>query len=158
MNLPGDAELLLAARRTLLDALDALAEQREALVLIGAQAIYLHTGAAPVALAETANDSDLAVDPRTLSDSPLLDDAMTRAGFHRDPQHPQPGGWLSASGIPVDLMVPRRSPVGGDAAAPGYPRTARRLLAAQPGLRQPSSTTLCTRSSRSTNQIGAASR
>lgn len=92
MNLPGDAELLVAARRTLLDALDALAEQREALVLIGAQAIYLHTGAAPVALAETTKDSDLAVDPRTLSDSPLLDDAMTRAGFHRDPQHPQPGG------------------------------------------------------------------
>lgn len=106
MNVPGDAELLVAARRTLLDALDALAEQREALVLIGAQAIYLHTGAAPVALAETTKDSDLAVDPRSLSDSPLLDDAMTRAGFRHDLQHPQPGGWLSASGIPVDLMVP----------------------------------------------------
>ena len=106
MNLPGDTELLVAARKTLLDALEALAEQREALVLIGAQAIYLHTGAAPVALAETTKDSDLVVDPRILSDSPLLDDAMTRAGFHRDLQHPQPGGWLSASGIPVDLMVP----------------------------------------------------
>lgn len=106
MNLPGDAELLVAARKTLLDALEALVEQREALVLIGAQAIYLHTGAAPVALAEMTKDSDLAVDPRTLSDSPLLDDAMRRAGFHRDLHHPQPGGRLSASGIPVDLMVP----------------------------------------------------
>lgn len=106
MNLPGDAEPLVAARRTLLDALEALAEQREALVLIGAQAIYLHTGAAPVALAETTKDSDLAVDPRMLSDSPVLDDAMTRAGFHRDLHHPQPGGWLSAAGIPLDLMVP----------------------------------------------------
>ena len=47
MSPPGDAELLIVARSVLLDALDALAEQRRALVLIGAQAIYLHTGAAP---------------------------------------------------------------------------------------------------------------
>jgi len=106
MNPSGDAELLIAARSVLLDALDALTEQREALVLIGAQAIYLHTGDAPVALAEATKDSDLAVDPRALSDSPLLDDAMTRSGFHRDLDHPQPGSWLSHEGIPVDLMVP----------------------------------------------------
>jgi len=74
--------------------------------MIGAQAIYLHTGAAPVALAEATKDNDLAVDPRRLSDSPLLDEAMTRAGFHRNLTSPQPGGWLSPSGIPVDLMVP----------------------------------------------------
>src|SRR5580658_11171853 len=108
MNPPGENESdqLVAARSALLDALTALQSHLDAIVLIGAQAIYLHTGAAPVALAETTKDSDLAVDPRTLSNSPLLDDAMTRAGFHRDLQHPQPGGWLSASGIPVDLMVP----------------------------------------------------
>ncbi len=106
MNPPGDAELLIAARAALLDALDALAEQREALVLIGAQAIYLQTGAAPVALAETTKDSDLAVDPRMLSDSPLLDKTMKLAGFHLDLEYPQPGGWLSPDGIPVDLMVP----------------------------------------------------
>ncbi len=106
MNVPGDAELLIAARSALLDALEALAEQREALVLIGAQAIYLHTGATVMALAEATKDSDLAIDPRHLTDSPLLDDAMKRAGFHRDLVHPQPGGWLSADGIPVDLMVP----------------------------------------------------
>jgi hypothetical protein len=113
MNPPGDAELLVAARTALLDALDALAEQREALMLIGAQAIYMHTGAAPVALAETTKNSDLAVDPRMLSDSPLLDDAMARAGFHRDLEHPQSGGWLSAAGIPVDLMVPEALAGGG---------------------------------------------
>ncbi|HEY4277018.1 MAG TPA: hypothetical protein VGM91_02295 [Conexibacter sp.] len=54
--------MLIAARAALLDALDALVEQRDALVLIGAQAIYLHTGAAVVALAEATKDSDLAVD------------------------------------------------------------------------------------------------
>ena len=71
MSRPGDAEILVAARSALLDALEALADQRAALVLIGAQAIYLHTGAAPVALAEATKDTDLAVDPRALHDNPL---------------------------------------------------------------------------------------
>jgi hypothetical protein len=106
MSPAGDADFLIAARRTLLDALDALVDQRDALVLIGAQAVYLHTGAARVAVAEATKDSDLAVDPRILHDIPLLDDAMTRAGFHRNLVPPQPGAWLSAEGIPVPLMVP----------------------------------------------------
>ena len=38
--------LYVAARGVLLDALQALGEQREALILAGAQAIYIHTGAA----------------------------------------------------------------------------------------------------------------
>lgn len=106
MNRPGDAKTLVAARSALLDALEALAEQREALVLVGAQAIYLHTGAAPVALAEATKDTDLAVDPRALDDDPLLEEAMRRAGFHRNLTDPQPGSWLSPRGIPVDLLVP----------------------------------------------------
>jgi hypothetical protein len=76
----GDADLLVAARSALLDALEALASQRDALVLIGAQAVYLHTGAAPVALAEATKDSDLAIDPRVLGDEPLLEAAMTDGG------------------------------------------------------------------------------
>jgi hypothetical protein len=32
------------ARRSLLDALDALSSQLDALVLVGAQAVFLHTG------------------------------------------------------------------------------------------------------------------
>src|SRR6266508_4793322 len=99
MSPPGDADILVAARSALLDALDALREQREALVLIGAQAIYLHTGAAPVALAEATKDTDLAVDPRALNDDPLLEEAMRRAGFHRNLTDPQPGSWLSPHGI-----------------------------------------------------------
>ena len=106
MNAPGDAELLIAARAALLDALDALSEHRGALILVGAQAVYLRTGAALVALAEATKDSDLAIDPRELKDDPRLEEAMSRAGFHRDLLHPQPGGWLSPDGIPVDLMVP----------------------------------------------------
>jgi len=106
MSPPGDADIIVAARGALLDALEALSDQRSALVLIGAQAIYLHTGGAPVALAETTRDSDLVVDPRALSDDPRLEEAMQRAGFHRNPADPQPGSWISPQGIPVDLMVP----------------------------------------------------
>jgi len=37
-------QLYVAARRALLDAAEALAEQREALILVGAQAVYLRAG------------------------------------------------------------------------------------------------------------------
>ncbi len=106
MSPPGVAELLVSARAALLDALQALQAHRDALVLIGAQAVYLHAGGVDIALAEATKDSDLAVDPRRLGGDPLIDDAMARAGFHRDRVHPQPGSWLSPKGIPVDLMVP----------------------------------------------------
>jgi hypothetical protein len=55
--------LYVAARGVLLDALDALGEQREALILAGAQAIYIHTGAADRAVAEFTTDGDLVVNP-----------------------------------------------------------------------------------------------
>jgi hypothetical protein len=106
MSASGDTDLLTASRRALLDALEALRPHLDAVVVIGAQAIYMHTGAAPVALAETTKDSDLAVDSRALSDSPLLEEAMRSAGFQHDLGSSQPGSWLSPTGIPVDLMIP----------------------------------------------------
>ena len=106
MNPSGDVDPLIAARSALLDALDALREHINALVIVGAQAVYLHTGAAPVALAEATKDSDLALDPRVLASEPLLEEAMREAGFSRDLRSTQPGAWLNAAGIPVDLMVP----------------------------------------------------
>jgi hypothetical protein len=108
MSQPGAADILVAARSALLDALDALTEHRSALVLVGAQAIYLHTGNALVALAESTKDSDIAINPRRLRDDPLLEEAMRRAGFTQHPLDAQPGSWLSPSGIPVDLMVPEQ--------------------------------------------------
>jgi len=106
MKMPGVDEVLVAARAALLDALIALGDHAEEITLIGAQAIYLHTGAADVALAEATKDSDLVVDPREFADDPLLEEAMTRAGFHQNIDSPQPGAWLSPAGIPLDLMVP----------------------------------------------------
>ncbi|MPZ89112.1 MAG: hypothetical protein GEU81_13800 [Nitriliruptorales bacterium] len=106
MNHIGEADLLVRARRALLDVLGALGDHRNAIVVIGAQAIYLHTGGVAVALAETTKDSDLALDPRILGERPLLEDAMRIAGFKLDSRNSQPGAWISADSIPVDLMVP----------------------------------------------------
>jgi hypothetical protein len=106
MNTTGDTEFLTAARSALLDALEALRAQIDAVVVIGAQAIYLHTGRAAVALAEFTKDSDLAIDVRGLASRPLLEEAMTAAGFRPNAASRQPGSWLSKDGSPVDLMVP----------------------------------------------------
>jgi hypothetical protein len=102
----GGSDALVRARAVLLDALGALQSHRDAVIVIGAQAIYLHTGGANVALAETTKDSDLVIDARVLGHEPRLEDAMTAAGFALHPRRPQPGAWLSADGTPVDLMVP----------------------------------------------------
>ncbi|MFI1916111.1 hypothetical protein [Nocardia sp. NPDC020380] len=109
MSNPGDdtTDLLVRARTVLLDALEALAEQRAAVVVIGAQAVYLRTGGIDVALAEATKDSDVALDPRRLSDDPKIEAAMRAAGFVPS-ANGQPGSWVNAAGIPVDLMVPEQ--------------------------------------------------
>jgi hypothetical protein len=77
MSQPGAAEnLLVAARAALLDSLEALKEQRDAVTVVGAQAVYLRTGGADVALAEATKDSDLAIDPRELRSDPRIEVAM----------------------------------------------------------------------------------
>lgn len=126
MNLPGagSGDLFVLSRSALLDALEALNSQRDAVIVIGAQAIYLRTGGAPVALAEATKDSDLALDPRKLDDDPLIEDAMTRAGFFPNPESGQPGAWVSAAGIPVDLMVPEVLAGAGSKSARGANPTA----------------------------------
>jgi hypothetical protein len=114
--MPGEpTELYTRSRRALLDALDALEDHLDSLVLVGAQAIYLHTGEVDEAIATETKDSDLVVDPRALEDNPRLEEALQRANFHKDLADPQPGEWLSTDGIPVDLLVPA-------AVAPGNPR------------------------------------
>lgn len=71
--------LYAVARSVLLDALDALNEQRDAIVLVGAQAIYLHTGDADIAVPAFTTDGDLVVEPSRLKDEPRLAEAMERA-------------------------------------------------------------------------------
>lgn len=109
MRNPGEPDdVLVRARAALLDAFDALQEHRESIVVIGAQAIYLRTNGVRVAVAEATKDSDLAIDPRLLQDDPLIEQAMALGGFYRDLEKNQPGAWLNADGVPVDLMVPER--------------------------------------------------
>ena len=123
-------ERYVAARRVLLDALTALAPHIDAVILAGAQAVYLHTGTADLAVAPYTTDGDLVLDPRLLEDAPELEAAMTAAGFYLQPQiggHVEPGIWLAKASagdeeilIPVDLIVP-------EGAASGEGRRAARL-------------------------------
>lgn len=94
------------ARTGLLDALEALESHIDALVIVGAQAVYLHTGATEIALAEFTTDGDVAIDPDLLSSDPLIEEAMRAAGFTPDPRSSAIGSWISPRGVFVDLMVP----------------------------------------------------
>jgi hypothetical protein len=92
------------ARRVLLDALEALGAHRRAVILAGAQAVYLHTGEGDPAVAPYTADGDLALDPSALGDDPKLGDAMRAGGF--EPSPGQIGTWVSPDGVPIDLLVP----------------------------------------------------
>lgn len=73
--------LYIAARRVLLNALEAIRAHLDAVVLVGAQAVYLHAGEADLAVAPYATDSDVAIDPRRIGSQPLLEEVLGAAGF-----------------------------------------------------------------------------
>jgi hypothetical protein len=109
------------ARSVLLDALDALGAQREAVILVGAQAVYLHTGAVELAVAAFTTDADLTLDPALLQPAPEIEAAMTAAGFYRGNRV---GAWVvsrdidgTPTNVEVDLMVPEAVGGGGSRAA-----------------------------------------
>jgi hypothetical protein len=91
------------ARTVLLDALSALGNQRDAVVLVGAQAIYLQVGEADLAVPVMTTDGDLTLDPRRLGDLPRITTAMLEGGFQA---LKQPGAWQGRHGVQIDLMVP----------------------------------------------------
>ena len=93
-----------AARRVLLDALEALGIHRKALVLVGAQAIYLQIGEGDQAVAPYTTDADLAIDPERLGDEPALTKALEESGFELTVR---PGTWTKTSSFTqVDFLVP----------------------------------------------------
>lgn len=120
-------ELYVIARRVPLDALEALGPHRDATILVGAQAIYLHTGDADLAVAEYTTDADLALDPDLLEEIPPLEQALQDAGFlpmgksgvgvWKTSRPDQDGGDVE---VQVDLLVP-------SAVSPGKGRRAARL-------------------------------
>jgi hypothetical protein len=116
---PDLAAEYVAARTVLLDALEALGSQREAVVVVGAQAVYLWTGDAGITgVAPYTTDADLALAPAWLAAEPRLERLMGEAGFE---QRGDPGVWwksVDIEGTPtdveVDVMIPERyAPAGG---------------------------------------------
>ncbi len=116
--------LYVAARKILLDALEALAPHSDAVVIAGAQAIYLRAGQGDLAVAPYTTDGDLALDPRRLTERPALEQTMGEAGFCLQLMaggHVEPGIWLKSAlvegrpvSVPVDLIVPQAAaPAGG---------------------------------------------
>ena len=91
-----------AARRVLLDALEALTYHLPSLILVGAQAVYHHTGDADLNVPLMTTDADLAIDTRGLADVPEIGSLLRGAGFVPGPN---PGRWVAASDVAVDLMV-----------------------------------------------------
>ena len=118
-----DPEYVLA-RTALLDVLTVLEAHRDSLILIGAQAVYLH---APGGLAMPlyTTDADLALDAALLATEPDIAQALQSAGYVPGAN---PGSWTSPSGIHIDLLG--GTDVGGgrrSATLPGHDRaTARR--------------------------------
>jgi hypothetical protein len=123
----GIDELYVLARRVLLDALEALGTHRDAIVLVGAQAIYLRAGEADLAVAPFTTDADLAIDPAALAEIPPLEQSLMSAGFFPKSSS-SVGIWItrrptSRSAYPevaVDLLVPA-------SVSPGKGRRAARL-------------------------------
>ena len=114
--MPGVPDIeYVVARTALLDALEALGPHRDAAVLVGAQAIYIHTGDAGLAVAESTTDGDLVLDPERVPEDPEIAAAMRSKDFFRDEKESGPdiGIWSSLreiGGVPaivkVDLLMP----------------------------------------------------
>ncbi|MGC2375026.1 MAG: hypothetical protein WA484_14230 [Solirubrobacteraceae bacterium] len=134
--------LYVAARSVLLDALMALQPHGLSVIVAGAQAIYLRTGDADLAIAPYTTDGDLTLDPAKLAETPTLEAAMRTANFELGTE---PGIWLATTRvgredvrIPVDLIVPEGVATGAgrrDARLQGQgQRVARRALGLEAAL------------------------
>lgn len=104
--------LTVVARRVLLDAMEALAAHRDAVTVVGAQAVHLRSVEVDLQVAAYTSDADFSLDPDILASAPLLEALMAGAGFSRRDAH-QPGLWKRAErvggkvhDIGVDLLVP----------------------------------------------------
>ena len=127
-------DLYILARQVLLDALEALGPHRDAVVLVGAQAVYLHVGSADIAVAPFTTDGDLAIDPGLLAEAPPVEQALTEAGFWHQKED-SVGAWVTHRAtahdprtvVCVDFLVPA-------SLSPGTGRRAARLKGHDPRL------------------------
>ena len=99
-------QLYVLARRVLLDALVALTDHHGAIILVGAQALYLYTGEGELATAPYTTDGDLVLDPDQLGPVPILEQTLAEAGFSRASADGALGTWIGRDNVQIDLMVP----------------------------------------------------
>jgi hypothetical protein len=124
----GERPEYVAARAVLLDAVEALRPHEAAVVLAGAQAVYLRTGPGALPIAEFTTDGDLALDPALLEEAPPLGDLMSAAGFRLAELQgaSEPGIWekeVDIDGVEAPVAVDLIVPAG--VAPPGGTRGAR---------------------------------
>ena len=109
---PQPNEVYIYARRVLLDALTALEAHLDAVILVGAQAVYLQTEDRLSSYQAYTADADLVLEPGNLADEPPLKKLMIAAGFE---YMGNPGRWQKAIKlpntedtylVPIDLIVP----------------------------------------------------
>lgn len=103
--------LYVVARRVLLDALAAMEAHLDALVVVGAQAVYIRTGEGDLAVAPYTTDADLAIHPARLGPEPRIEIALGKAGFDREGA--QVGIWKksvlvagASQVVQVDFLIP----------------------------------------------------
>jgi len=105
--MPGETEQIYTlARPHASRRIAGIGDHRRSVVVVGAQAIYLHTGEGDLAVSLYTSDADLAVDPRDLAPDPKIESLLQDAGFVRSPESSMIGTWIGADDIPIDLLVP----------------------------------------------------
>jgi hypothetical protein len=115
---------------------EALAGHRDAVILVGAQAVHLHCSDSESSGIAYTSDGDLALDPRRLKDEPLIESSMMNAGFLRGiGGQENPGIWskkqvISGKEVPVevDLLVPLEFSSGGRRSAKIPPHDSKAVL------------------------------
>ena len=121
-------ERYVLARRVLLDALEALVDHREAIVLVRRSSGLLACRRCRFRVAPFTTDGDLVLDPTLLSETPPLETALRGAGFFSK-KADSVGVWVThrrteqaeKTEVCVDLLVPAN-------VSPGKGRRAARLV------------------------------
>jgi len=95
------------ARRALMGALETLQPHLDSLILVGAQAVYLNSNHIELPLAPATSDADIAFDTRSLEVSPEIGELLREAGYSPNETAVNPGHWINAERVPLDLLKPR---------------------------------------------------
>ncbi|MFG2395110.1 hypothetical protein ACGFYF_40515 [Streptomyces lavendulae] len=109
------ARMTAAARKVLLDGVDALGAHCDAVTVVGAQAVHLRTVGRTVCGPLFTPDADLVVDPLLLGETPRVEDSLRDRGFTLR-KADVPGSWQRPEvcggmvvQVALDLLLPGRT-------------------------------------------------